>query len=306
VTAAAGEHAPTLGTDADPARRRRRDDIVPALLASPLAVWLGLLVAAPGAVFVVYSFWHVESFRIVRDFTLDNYREIFTKEVYADALVDSLVLGFSTAAVTCLVAFPLAWAIRFHSRRGRDLLLIVIVISSIGSYLARLYAWRSILGGDGIVNYTLLRAGVVDQPLDWLIFNRFAVLVTLANVFLPFAFLPIYANLLAIRPEVLEAGRVLGAGPLTNFRRVILPLSSTGLVISFLYVFIFATGDFATPLFLGGPQGSVVANLIANNFGTVFDWPLGAAISLVYMLVLGVIVGLLAWYVARRTRRLMT
>jgi spermidine/putrescine transport system permease protein len=277
---------------------------VPALLAWPLAIWLLLLVAAPGAVFVLYSFWRVEEFQIAREFTLDNYREIIKGDLFWNALADSLLIGGTTAAVCCVLGFALAWAIRFHVRRGRDLLLLVIVISSIGSYLARLYAWRSILGGNGIVNYTLERVGAIDQPLDWLIFNRFAVILTLTNVFLPFAFLPIYANLLSLRPEVLEAGRVLGASPLTNFRRVILPLASTGLVVSFIYVFIFATGDFATPLFLGGPTGGVVANLIATNFGRVFNWPLGAAISLVYMVVLGVVVGLLAWYVARRTRRL--
>ena len=105
-----------------------------------------------------------------------------------------------------MLGFALAWAIRFHVRRGRDLLLLVIVISSIGSYLARLYAWRSILGGNGIVNYTLQRVGVIDQPLDWLIFNRFAVILTLTNVFLPFAFLPIYANLLACGQKYSKPG----------------------------------------------------------------------------------------------------
>jgi spermidine/putrescine transport system permease protein len=299
-----GEQSPSLAASAVPRRASRGTEVVPALLAAPLALWLLALVAAPGVVFVLYSFWRVEGFQIVRDFSFDNYREIRTGNTYASALVDSLLIGATTAAVTCVLGFALAWAIRFHVPRGRDLLLLVIVISSIGSYLARLYAWRSILGGNGIINYTLERVGLVDQPLDWLIFNRFAVIVTLTNVFLPFAFLPIYANLLSIRPDVLEAGRVLGAGPFTNFRRVILPLASTGLAVSFIYVLIFATGDFATPQFLGGPTGGVVANLIETNFGRVFDWPLGAAMSLVYMAVLGVIAGLLGWYVARRTRRL--
>jgi spermidine/putrescine transport system permease protein len=149
-----------------------------------------------------------------------------------------------------------------------------------------------------------MRIGVIDDPLSFLIFNRFAVVLALTNIFLPFAFLPIYGNLLAIRPEVLEAGRVLGAGPITNFRRVIFPLASTGLLISFIYVFIFATGDFATPAFLGGPGGVVAARLIADQFGAVFNWPLGAALSFVYMLVLGLIAGVLALVVTRRARRI--
>lgn len=271
---------------------------------APLTLWLAASIAVPAIILFVYSFFRVEGFKLVFEISLTNYRVIAGEELYRRALGGSLLVGLTTAGITSVVAFALAWAIRFHVERGRDLLVLIIVVSSIGSYLARLYSWRSILGADGVVNYALESLGLIEEPLGFLIFNRFAVVITLTNVFLPFAFLPVYVNLLGVRPDVLEAGRVLGAGPVANFLRVGLPLGSTGLVISFIYVFIFATADFAAPKFLGGPTGVVFASLIADMFGISFNWPLGAALSFVYIAVLGLVVGVMAWYVARMTRRI--
>jgi spermidine/putrescine transport system permease protein len=274
------------------------------VLALPLTLWMLLFVAVPGAIFLVYSFWQVDSFQIVHVFTWANYRDVFTEELYRRSLWTAFLIGGITAIVTCLLAFPLAWAVRFHTSRWRDLLVLLIVISSVSSYLARLYAWRSILGADGVINYSLERLGLIHEPLGFLIFNRFAMVVALAHIFLPFAFLPIYGSLLAIRPEVLQASRVLGAGPIRTFSRVAFPLASSGFAVSFIYVLIFATGDYAVPAFLGGPQGVVAARVIADQFGTVFNWPLGAALSIIYMLVLGAVLGVFAWLVTRRARRL--
>ena len=288
----------------------RRTDGPPAIvsfaLALPLTVWTVLFVAVPGVIFVVYSFWQVESFQIVHDYSWSNYHAVFTDELYRQSLWNAFLIGTITATVTCCIAFPLAWAVRFHTSRHRDLIVLLIVISSVSSYLARLYAWRSILGADGAINYTLERVGLIHAPLGFLIFNRFAIVLALVHIFLPFAFLPIYSSLLAIRPEVLQAGRVLGAGPVTNFRRVAFPLASTGFAISFGYVLIFATGDYAVPAFLGGPQGVVAARVIADQFGAVFNWPLGAALSLAYMAFLAIFLGVFMWLTTRRARRLAT
>jgi spermidine/putrescine transport system permease protein len=272
-------------------------------LAAPLTIWLAALVAVPLGILVVYSFWRVVAFQIVHVYSLVNYRASFSR-VFLRALENSLVIGLSTAAITCVIAFALAWAIRFRVQRGRNLLLLAIVAASAGSYLARLYAWRGILGAQGAINSFLTAVHLTDAPLGWLIFNRGAVVLALVNLFVPYAFLPIYANLLAVDPEVLEAGRVLGAGPIANLRRVALPLSSVGLATSFVYVLIFATGDFAIPTFLGGPTGLPAAQVIQSQFGEIFNWPLGAAMAIVYLLVLGGISGLLAVYAGRRSRRL--
>lgn len=294
-----------------PRKSRATDRSLPggrlsAALAAPFGVWLVAFFLVPSGIMLMYSFWRVDLFQVVRESSLDNYRDVFTTPLYRQALVGSFILGAVTAAVSTTAAFALAWAVRFHTTRYRELLLILVVSASVGSYLARIYAWRSILGAEGLIDYSLSSIGLTDEPLSFLIFNRGAVIVALVNLFLPFAFLPIYASLLTIQPEVLKASRVLGAGRLTTFRKITLPLASTGLVISFLYVLIFATADFAAPSFLGGKQGVVAAQLIADQFGTTFNWPLGSALAVVYVLILGLLVGLLAWYAARRTRRIQS
>jgi spermidine/putrescine transport system permease protein len=291
-----------------PRRSRRAVDapsaVVSVVLGLPLALCTVLLVAVPAAIFVVYSFWQVDAFQIVHRLTWDNYDQVFTDELYRRSLWNAFVIGIITATVTCAIAFPLAWAVRFHCSRWRDTVVLLIVISAVTSYLARLYAWRSILGADGVINYSLERAGLIHDPLGFLIFNRFAMVIALVHIFLPFAFLPIYGSLQAVQPEVLQASRVLGAGPIRTFTRVAFPLASTGFAVSFAYVVIFATGDYAVPSFLGGPQGAVAARVIADQFGAVFNWPLGAALSIVYMLVLGLLLGVFTWLVTRRARRL--
>jgi spermidine/putrescine transport system permease protein len=155
-----------------------------------------------------------------------------------------------------------------------------------------------------VINSTLQSLGLTDHALGWLLFDRFAVIVALTNLYLPYAFLPIYVNLLNIDAEVVEAGRILGAGPIRNMTRVVLPLASVGLIISFLYVLIFATGDFAIPSFLGGPTGLPAAQVIQSQFGSSFNWPLGSAMSFVYVTILGAIAVVLLMIAARKSSRL--
>jgi ABC-type spermidine/putrescine transport system permease subunit I len=289
-------------------RRMRSEAFIRGLftsaLTAPLTVAIVVFVAVPAAVFAAYSVWQVESFQIVHDYTLKNYRDVFTQPLYRTAVRDSFIIGITTALGCTVLAFVLAWAVRFHTTRWRSPLVLAIVASSVSSYLARLYAWRSILGTDGVINYALEKTHVTHGPLSFLIFDRFAVIVALVHIFLPFAFLPIYANLLEIDPDTLRAARMLGAGPIRTFLRVALPLASTGVAISFSYVLIFATGDYAVPSFLGGPSGIVAARVIADQFGVVFNWPLGAALSFVYMAILGLILGVFTWAVTYRARRL--
>jgi spermidine/putrescine transport system permease protein len=304
VTSAA--QPPTLVQDVQrtsSAWERLKAPTLRAALGLPLALWLAALFAAPAIIFLLYSFWRVEAFRIVHSFNLDNYRAALGR-FYLRTVLNSLIIGFAVATISCLIAFALAWAVRFRFRRRRNLILLAIVAASTGSYLARIYSWRSILGSTGAINSVLGSLGLIDHPIGWLIFDRFAVIVALINLYVPYAFLPIYVNLLNVDPEVVEAGRVLGAGPVTNIRRVVLPLTSVGIIISFLYVLIFATGDFAIPTFLGGSGQLPAAQVIQDQFGSSFNWPLGAAMSFVYMGVLGAITLALLAVAQRQSRRL--
>lgn len=275
------------------------------LLVLPLAGWGALFLALPSLMFFAYSFWRIELFAIVPDWGLQNYAEILgSGHGYWHIIVNSLWVGLTTAALTCVLAFLLAWAVRFHFPRHANVIVLAIVVSSVGSYLARLFSWRSILGGNGLIAYFTSSLGLGTGLGEALIFNRGTIILVLTNLFLPFAFLPIYANLLTVEREVLEASRMLGAGPLRTFVRVALPLSAAGLTTSLIYVFVFASGDFAVAAFLGGPQGTVVARAIGDLFITTLNWPLGAALTIVYVVVLAAFVGPLAWFAARTARRI--
>jgi spermidine/putrescine transport system permease protein len=284
-------------------KRRARYSLTP-LLAAPLTAWLVAMVALPLGIFLTYSFWSAENFQIVHRWSLKNYRAAFSS-LFLRAIESSLIVGLIAAFLSCTIAFALAWIVRFRLQRGRNLVLLAIVAVSAGSYLARIYSWRSVLGSNGLINSFFISTGLTKQPLSFLLFDRFAMVTAFVNLFIPYAFLPIYANLLSINPETIEAGRVLGAGPLVNFRRVILPMASVGLVISFIYVMIFVTGDFAIPTFLGGATGLPAAEVIQNQFGGSFNWPLGSAMSFVYIAVLGAIAGVLAVYAGRKSRRMV-
>jgi spermidine/putrescine transport system permease protein len=303
VTSAAHQREPARRTSVTPTWHRVRSSLLAATLALPLALWLAVLFVAPAVVFLVYSFWGVDAFRIVHTFNLDNYRTALGG-FYLRTVLNSLIIGFSVASISCAIAFSLAWAVRFRFGRRGNLILLAIVAASAGSYLARIYSWRTILGSTGAVNSILTSIGITSHPVSWLIFDRFAVIVALINLYVPYAFLPIYVNLLNLDAEVVEAGRVLGAGPFTNARRVILPLASVGIITSFIYVLIFATGDFAIPIFLGGPAQLPAAQVIQDQFGSSFNWPLGAAMSFVYMAVLGAITVALLALARRQSRRL--
>ena len=283
--------------------QRKTSHLFDSILAAPFGLWLLVFFIIPTGIMIVYSFWSMETFQVLREFSLENYVKVLENPLYRRALVGSFVVGLTTATICSCMAFALAWAVRFHTEKHRELLLILIVAASVGSYLARIYSWRSILGSGGLVDFALTSINMTEDSGQVLMFNRFPVILALVNLFLPFAFLPIYASLLTIKPEVIQASRVLGAGPFVTFFRVSLPLAATGLAISFLYVLIFATADFAAPAFLGGQQGVVAAQLIADQFGTTFNWPLGSALAITYVLILGAIVGVSAAYANYRSRR---
>jgi spermidine/putrescine transport system permease protein len=272
------------------------------ILGLPLALWLVAVFLLPAAILLLYSFWQVKGFQIVHQFSLDNYRTAFGAS-FLRSLGSSMIIGAAVGVISCVVAFAAAWAVRFRFQRARNAIVLAIVTASAGSYLARIYAWRTILGDNGVINSALKALGITDHSLQWLLFNRFAVIVALTNLYLPYAFLPIYLNLLNLNAEVVEAGRVLGAKPLTNLVRVVIPIVSLGLTVSFIYVFVFATGDFAIPTFLGGPSGLPAAEVIQHQFGSNFNWPLGSAMSFVYMASLALICALVLRPALVKSRR---
>ena len=153
------------------------------------------------------------------------------------------------------------------------------------SYLVRGYAWKTILGSDGVLNGFLQYLHITHEPVGALLYSPFAVIVMLTHIYTPFVFLPIYASLEHIPRPLVEASHDLGANRLTTFLRVILPLSMPGLLAGATFAFVLSLGDFLAPLLVGGPSGTMIANIVQSLFGAAYDWPLGAAISVCILLI---------------------
>ena len=252
---------------------------LPAWQASFLApaglVWFCLF-ALPLASFLVFSFWSVRA-RIMRpDFTFRNYVATITE--YGDVLAWTLLTALAIALVTTLIAYLFAYAIRFRAGRYGDLLLFVTLIALFGGYLVKIYAWKSILGSDGIINSLLMFLGLIDEPIRILIYSQGAVVITLTYFLLPFAVLPIYGSMRSIPDDLIEAARDLGASPFMAARDVVLPQCERGINVAFLFSFLIAAGDYVTPRFVGG-GASMMGHFIETQFSFGFNWPMGSAMS---------------------------
>jgi spermidine/putrescine transport system permease protein len=257
----------------------RRRWLRPFLLLSPVTCILLVFFVVPALVFLLYSFWGGRAFRVERVFTLRNYAYALTNVVYLRVALHTLWTGLLTASVTTLLSYPLAYFLTFRVRRGRNLVLFLVVITLLSGYLVRVYAWRTILGRTGLINSFLLHTGLLEEPLLFLVFSRFAVVITLVSIFLPFTILPILSSLANIRRELIEAAKDLGAGPLRAFLRVTLPMSMTGVISGFTYTLVLSAGDYITPELVGGTTGMMIGRSIAEQFIRTGNWPLGSAIS---------------------------
>jgi spermidine/putrescine transport system permease protein len=245
------------------------------LLAPAAFIWVALF-AAPLVSFFLFSFWSVRA-RVMRpDLTLKNYALTFAD--YGDVLIATLGIAFAIACVTTVLAFAFAYAIRFRAGGFGDALLFVTLIAIFGGYLVKIYAWKSILGRDGIINGFLLWTGIVDEPLRFLIYSPSAVVVTLTYFLLPFAVLPIYGGMRGIPDELIEAARDLGATAFQASRDIVLPLCERGIGVAFLFSFLISAGDYVTPRFVGG-GASMMGHFIETQFSFGFNWPMGSAMS---------------------------
>ncbi len=226
----------------------------------------------------------VETGTEVWEIGLANYQDFFDKPQYVRVLVRSIGISTLVAITTVLLAYPAAYFIAFHVHGNKMAWLILITLPFWTSYLLRVFAWKLILGFNGVVNSSLIWLGLIDRPLEFLLYNTFAVVLTLAHAWAAFAILPIYVSLQKIDRSLIETAQDLGEGPVSTFLRVTLPLSLPGVIAALLLVFIPTVGDYVTPKLVGGPNGIMIGSIIQVAFGRLDNWPLGAAISIVSML----------------------
>ncbi len=256
--------------------------------AAPATLYVGFLIAAPLLILVLHSLWTQTYVSIDRTPTLANYRQALADPLVHFLLGRSIAIAGAVTCLTVLLAYPIAYFIALHAQK-KTLWLLLITIPFWSSYLLRVFAWKLILGFNGVVNSGLTGLGLIDAPLTFLLYNEFAVVLTLAHAWAPFAILPIYVSLQKIDPKLLEAATDLGDSALRRFYRVTLPLTVPGIIAAALIIFIPTVGDYVTPALVGGSDGKMIANLIQVQFGAANNWPLGATLSLLAMLTVGFI-----------------
>src|SRR5438445_54836 len=226
-----------------------------------------------------HSFWLVRDGFLVRQWNLQNYRAIFSNPLYLHVFLRTARIAASVTLCSLLLGYPLAYYLSFHAGPRKELLYQLVIIPLWVSYLVRGYAWKTILGSDGVLNGFLQYLHITREPVSFFLYSPFAVILMLTHIYTPFVFLPIYAALEHIPRPLMEASQDLGASSVQTFWRVILPLSMPGLLAGATFAFVLSLGDFLAPLLVGGPSGTMIANVVQSLFGAAFDWPLGAAIS---------------------------
>jgi spermidine/putrescine transport system permease protein len=271
------------GIDSARAAKARGLQLGPVLLTLPATAGMLVFFVAPIAIFVVYSFLTAQLYDVSRPFTLDAYSAALDSQLNRTLARNSIVIGLLAAVFSVGFALPVAYWLRYAKGRPRMIVLFLITASMFASYLVRIYAWRTMLGENGVVNSALESIGLIDEPLSFLIFNRFAVTVALVHIFLPYAVLVLYAGFQPIRPGMLEAAQDLGAGAWLRWRRVVLPLVAAPALSAFLFVFVLSASDYVTPQFVGGSSGVMLGVQVQANFTTVGNYPLGAATSLLML-----------------------
>jgi len=272
------------------ARRLHKSEAFRAyMVLSPALLFLVFAIVLPFIILVVLSFWTPAGFEFNREFTLKNYQDIIERPIYGTLLWRSLWISTMATVFTVILCYPMAYYVAFHVHRNKMMWIVLMTLPFWTSYLLRVFAWKVVLGYEGVINSGLMWAGWIQEPLQFLLYSPTAVIITLAHAWAAFAILPLYVSLEKIDKSLLEAATDLGDGPVRRFFRITLPLSLPGVISASILIFIPTTGDYITPALLGGPDGRMIGNLIQLQFGPVNNWPMGAALSIVLMLTIAAI-----------------
>jgi spermidine/putrescine transport system permease protein len=273
------------------ATRRRLTNL--GVLAPPL-FWTMLFMFVPYAIMFAYSFYRKQFPIFIPDFQFGNYLLLLVDPQYYTVLLRTLKIALLVAMASLALAYPLAYFLVFKIRspRLRAGLYMAVIVPLWVSYLLRAYTWKTILGSQGVLNSFLVWSGILSEPTDQLLYNQFSVVLTLTYIFIPFVVMPIYTSLEKIPRNLVEASQDLGVGPFRTFLTVTLPLSVPGMLAGVTFAFCLTFGDFVAPTLVGGPSATMIASVIQSQFGIALNWPLGAALSIVVLIIVLAIISL--------------
>jgi spermidine/putrescine transport system permease protein len=270
-------------------RWRRHDRGVTAALLSPPLLWLLLFFIVPVGFIAAYSVGAISIFPTDAGVvSFDDWARFLRGDtIYTGLFWKSVRMSLTVSVVVVILAYPVGYFLALCASKRKYVLLLMIIAPFLTSYLLRVLAWKVILGDSGVVNSLLFSLNLrsSDDPIQWLLYSQFTVMVVLVYVWVPFVALPIFASLDGLDRSLLEAAGDLGAGRLKTFWRVTLPLSLPGVVAAFVFVFVPTIGEFVTPLLVGGTSGYMYGNAIQDAFTRGIDWQFGSVLAMFLLLV---------------------
>jgi spermidine/putrescine transport system permease protein len=254
------------------------------ILLTPLLLWLFLFLVLPYCFILTQSVLTTDDFgKVIYHFNLDSYIKIFTNPLYYETLTRTFIYAIIVALACILLSLPLAYFIAFKVQKHKSFYYTLIVLPFWMSYIVRAYAWKIILGEQGIFNSSLMNLGIIDKPLRFVLYSDFSVILCLIYIFLPFVCIPIYTSFEQISKSLVEASKDLGANSWKTFWKVIFPLILPGVISGGTLALVLTLGDFLAASLLGGPNTLFISNIVQNLFGTSNDKPLGSAVGVVLL-----------------------
>ena len=252
----------------------------------PAAILFGVFFIAPLCLIVVYSFWETKNYELVPAFTTKNYHTIITTSTYVKTFGKTVLMAFLATITTLGLAFPLCyWLVRYVPKKLQRVLFLLVILPFWTSYLLRVYAWVAILGDNGAINSVLKALGLTHEPIRLFLYDNPGVYIVLVYLYFPFAALTLYASLERFDWRLLHAAVDLGATPMRAIVTTLLPQMRLAMVTAGIFVFIPILGEYLAPAAIGGTNGVMMGNLVANFFSG-YLLPLGSAASVLIALVI--------------------
>ncbi len=247
------------------------------LLATPALAWIVVLILLPNVFLISYSLWKNELGTIVHVWNVHNYTELFSSQVFITLLKRTLLIAVLSTTFATLIAYPLAYVVVTKFGRYKTLAALLIIVPLWVSYLMRVFAWKIILGENGVLNGLLKSVGLIQKPSSALLYSTTTVILTLTYVAIPYVFLSSYTALERVPKHYYEASSDCGASAWRTFRHVVWPLTRPGVAVGFAIGFVLTFGDYVTPQMVGGLSGTMLGSIVLQSFGTADNWPAGAA-----------------------------
>jgi len=254
------------------------------LLASPLALVLVLFLILPICLIVVVSFWQSTAFSMIPAFSFENYEFLFGSPVTYAVFFNTLKYALISWAITLVLGFTIAYFLAFHVRSltWQIAFFLLCTVPFLTSNIIRMISWIPFLGRNGIANSTLINLGVIEEPLDWLLFSDFAVILAFVHLYTLFMVVPIFNTMMRIDRSLLEAANDAGASGFQTLVNIIIPLTKSGIMIGSIFVITLVMGDFVTVRFMSGSQSANMGRLISNDIA-LLQYPSAAATAVVLL-----------------------